>query len=225
MQKNNMMRLASVLLIAVLLSTCAVSGTFAKYTTTQLAESKARVAKWDIDFNAGDQQSKNFVFNLFDTVNDNYENAATQVPEKEGDVTQPTDVAENTPAIIAPGTSGSFTINLRNDSEVSAKYAISFEANNTSNIPLQFKTDKISSDWTPNINEINISAEDNQKLKTGTETTQVTVYWRWLYERKDDNGSTDSADSADTDLGTSRDSNGNTPTITVTATVTVTQVD
>ena len=33
MKKNTMMRIASVLLVAVLLSTCAISGTFAKYTS------------------------------------------------------------------------------------------------------------------------------------------------------------------------------------------------
>ncbi len=46
MKKNKMMRLASVLLVAVLLSTCAISGTFAKYTTTTGSQDEARVAYW-----------------------------------------------------------------------------------------------------------------------------------------------------------------------------------
>lgn len=48
MKKNIMMRVASVMLIAVLLSTCTISGTFAKYVTTESAEDEARVAKFGV---------------------------------------------------------------------------------------------------------------------------------------------------------------------------------
>ena len=48
MKKNKMMRLASILLIAVLMSTCVISGTFAKYTTKGNAGDTARVAKWGV---------------------------------------------------------------------------------------------------------------------------------------------------------------------------------
>lgn len=48
MKKNKMMRIASFLLVAVLMSTCAISGTFAKYVTADSATDDARVAKWGI---------------------------------------------------------------------------------------------------------------------------------------------------------------------------------
>ena len=48
MKKNVMMRVASALLVAVLMTTCAISGTFAKYTTTQTGSDSARVAKWGV---------------------------------------------------------------------------------------------------------------------------------------------------------------------------------
>ena len=48
MKKNKMMRIASVLLVAVLLSTCAISGTFAKYVTQVSGNDSARVARWGI---------------------------------------------------------------------------------------------------------------------------------------------------------------------------------
>ena len=48
MKKNKMMRIASVLLVAVLISTCAISGTFAKYVTKAEGSDTARVAKWGI---------------------------------------------------------------------------------------------------------------------------------------------------------------------------------
>lgn len=48
MKKNKVMRIASVLLIVTLLSTCAISGTFAKYVTTADGNDSARVAAWGI---------------------------------------------------------------------------------------------------------------------------------------------------------------------------------
>jgi hypothetical protein len=49
MKKNKMMRLASLLLVCVLLTTSVISGTFAKYTTSYTANDTARVAKWGFD--------------------------------------------------------------------------------------------------------------------------------------------------------------------------------
>lgn len=48
MKKNIMMRLSALLLVAVLLTTCVISGTFAKYTTSDSATDKATVAAWGI---------------------------------------------------------------------------------------------------------------------------------------------------------------------------------
>ena len=48
MKKNKMMRLASGLLVAVLLTTCAISGTFAKYVTSADSTDTARVAKFGV---------------------------------------------------------------------------------------------------------------------------------------------------------------------------------
>lgn len=50
--KNKMMRIASILMVAVLLTVCAVSGTFAKYVTTAEASDTARVAKWGVTIEA-----------------------------------------------------------------------------------------------------------------------------------------------------------------------------
>ena len=51
MKKNKMMRLASILLVLVLLTTSVISGTFAKYTTSDSSEDSARVAKWGFENN------------------------------------------------------------------------------------------------------------------------------------------------------------------------------
>jgi hypothetical protein len=52
MKKNRMMRVASVLLVAVLLTTSAISGTFAKYVTSAAVADSARVAKWGVTVTA-----------------------------------------------------------------------------------------------------------------------------------------------------------------------------
>ena len=48
MKKNTMMRIASVLLVVVLLTTSVISGTFAKYVTSGKAGDSARVAKFGV---------------------------------------------------------------------------------------------------------------------------------------------------------------------------------
>ena len=52
MKKNKLMRAASILLVATLISTCAISGTFAKYVTTGSATNTARVAKWGVELSS-----------------------------------------------------------------------------------------------------------------------------------------------------------------------------
>lgn len=49
MKTNKMLRISAILLVLTLLSTCVISGTFAKYTTEAKTKDKARVAKWGIE--------------------------------------------------------------------------------------------------------------------------------------------------------------------------------
>lgn len=194
MKKNRMMRLASVLLVLCMLTTCVISGTFAKYTTTASGSDTARVAKWDIKLEES-AMSETFTFDLFNTVKD------SNGTDNETDVK-----AGENETIIAPGTSGSFEINLKNDSEVNAKYSINYTVTNESNIPVEYKIGD--GEWTSNITTLNAA---DVAINMGS-SASVTVQWRWAYENN--------ADAADTILGT----NG-TATITVAAEVTVTQVD
>lgn len=201
MKKNKMMRIASVLLVAVLLSTCAISGTFAKYTTSQSEKASARVARWDIDFAANDT-TKNFKFDLFDTIKDNDGTSIeTDVKNNKGDGKK----------VIAPGTSGSFTISLKNLSEVTAQYAIEYTVT-ADGIPVQFSTDNKAT-WKSTIDAV--TASDSTKLEMNAAATNITIYWKWPFTAEDPN-----TDEKDTNLG-----KADAATITVVATVTVTQVD
>ncbi len=48
MKRNTILRVSAILLVLTLLSTCVISGTFAKYTTSANADDDARIAKWGV---------------------------------------------------------------------------------------------------------------------------------------------------------------------------------
>lgn len=91
MEKNRMMRLASALLILTLLTTCMISGTFAKYTTQATGKDTARVAKWGVTVNV-----------TSDLFADAYKDARVEYTDTTATVKAD---AENQ-NIVAPGTTG-----------------------------------------------------------------------------------------------------------------------
>ena len=101
MKKNTMMRLASFLLVAVLLTTCAISGTFAKYVTKTYQEDEARVAYWGFN-----QAAVDVDINLFDDV------YSTTVDSENGD------------NVVAPGTAKTATFAFAYDAKTSDKNAL-----------------------------------------------------------------------------------------------------
>lgn len=94
MKKNFMMRAASVLLVAVMLTTCAISGTFAKYITADDASDSARVAKFGVVVAAsGSLFSKNYL------------NANDNTPAADGaDAATITVKSSDDDKLVAPGT-------------------------------------------------------------------------------------------------------------------------
>ena len=111
MKKNMMLRTASVLLIAVLMSTCAISGTFAKYVTSENGSDNARVAKFGVVVEADS-------FGMFKTDYETDDEHATfsgaySVSSSDGD------------KLLAPGTEGSFAdIKITGTPEVAVDVAI-----------------------------------------------------------------------------------------------------
>ena len=200
MKKNRMMRLASVLLVCVLLTTSVISGTFAKYTSEGSVTDTARVAKWDIKLE-GATITKDVTIDLFATA---YKNPAGT------ETTVQSDTTEN---VIAPGTEGFFEIDLKNDSEVAAEYAISYTINNAAGVPIEFSLTGNDDDWTSTIADLNC---EKQPLAMDATASTVTVYWKWVF-----NPAVPRTDADDTYLGTL----DTLPTVSVTATITVDQVD
>lgn len=219
MKKNRMMRLASILLVCVLLSTSVISGTFAKYISTASASDTARVAKWEILYTNGENESvditgtnETIVFDLFNTV-------------KEADTfTSETDVKDgNTTTIIAPGTGGSFKMKVENKSEVTAKYNIVLTESNDNAIYIQYSLDK--NTWYDDFDAINGNTTEMKDVTLDMETgsKEITVYWRWCFEGTTNGAHKGQNDASDTLLGAMAQDTA--PTVTVSASITVEQVD
>lgn len=206
MKKNKMMRVASALLVAVLLTTCAISGTFAKYVSQANGFDTARVAKWEITLEgeklvaAGSADT--VAFELFDYTDSNVD----------------VDGAADNAQVIAPGTSGSFQFDLVNNSEVNAQYTISFTEQNDYNIPLQYSVDGTT--WKDSIAELAMAELTDQAIAMNGGTENRTIYWRWVFEGTTSGAHAGQTDANDTALGL-----GGTASVTIYATVVVEQVD
>ena len=179
MRKNKMMRLASALLVAVLLTTCAISGTFAKYTTSVTSDDNARVAKWGFEPSTMDLE------NLF---LGSYTNV----------------VSNNGEDVIAPGTEGytSFAFefdgtNGTNGPEVAYIFSVKVEATCDdailANPNVLWKLDNNDwGTWDKMIADITALSGDASGSKqyapntlpagfTDADETH-TIYWKWIFD-------------------------------------------
>lgn len=120
MKKNRMMRLASILLVCVLLTTSVISGTFAKYTTQDSASDVARVAKWGVELQVA---GKLYGETYKDTIVANDDATLT---------VQANDAASANDFVIAPGTSSDegFHISLTGTPEVASQAIVTITAQN-----------------------------------------------------------------------------------------------
>ena len=174
---NAIVKFTMLVLILTMLSLCLVSNTYAKYTSTFAGSDTAIVAKWDVS--AGDASTTIDLFNSSKIYDTNGVTDYTQVGTDDTDVTNGT-----ADGIIAPGTWGSFSYSVSNNSDVNATYTVDYTVT-AANVPLEWSVD--GSTWSTNLSNVSTTA-----LNMGA-TANVTVYWRWAF-----NGD----DSADTALGT-----------------------
>ena len=172
MKKIKTMRLASVLLIAVLLSTCVISGTFAKYASTVAATDSAVVAQFTVKSfdTTGTVADQTVDVDIFSTI---YDTKGTT--DYTTETTTEADVTE-AGKIIAPGTWGKYTYAIENDSQVTVAYAIAYTAQEK-DVPLEWSID--GTNWKDNIADLN----DNGTIAIGGADVSVTVYWRWAIDK------------------------------------------
>ena len=106
--KNKMMKIASCLMVAVLLTTSFVSGTYAKYISENRGSDGARVAKWGVKI----ATKTNGLFSH------SYVNTSKVNGAAEGSSVSVTSSGDSNDYVIAPGTSGNTTILLSGSPEV-----------------------------------------------------------------------------------------------------------
>ena len=125
MKKNKMMRTASGLMIATLLTTGVISGTFAKYTTSDSASDTARVAKWGVELAV----SGSLYGSAYGTDNKIAERDADNITVKSADAVAPSTTPDK---VLAPGTQsdGGLHIFLTGTPEVSTKVTATIETQN-----------------------------------------------------------------------------------------------
>ena len=222
MRKSKSMRLASGLLVVTMLSTCMISGTFAKYVTDKSASDSARVAKFGVTVEGtADTFKKTYAKD-----NNSFTLAANTVVSTE-------DVD-----VVAPGTGGSmaaFTITGTPEVAVNVEFKGTLElgdkwVDSTSHYycPLEitvenetFKgkdyasADAFETAVNEKIAEYNKNYEANTNLSTiGADAPDIS--WNWAFEGNDDVKDTYLGDQA---------AAGNAAGISLDVTVTVTQID
>lgn len=122
MKKNRAMRAASALLVAVLMTTCTISGTFAKYVTSAEAQDTARVAEWGVTVTAYGEEV--FV--------EDYVNAAGGNTAATGATGEVLTVESNTDGedVVAPGTTGTLgTVAISGTPEVMVDIDVTADLN------------------------------------------------------------------------------------------------
>ena len=220
MKKNKMMRIASVLLVAVILTTCAISGTFAKYVTETPASDSARVAKFGVT-----------VTGTANTFKETYAKDDTSVTLIGNSVVSTEDV-------VAPGTSGSmaaFTLTGTPEVAVRVEFAGTLELGDkwvdsasAYYCPIEVTVGDTTFKGTDYTSVDLFATAVNDKIATfskdyeaNTDLTTIgadapEISWAWAFEGNDDAKDTYLGDQAAAD---------NAATISLEVTATVTQID
>lgn len=222
MKNNRIMKAAGALLVLVLVTSCFVGSTFAKYTTAGTGTDSARVAKFGVKIEAnGSTFAKEY---------------ATDDQHVVGTITKSVVSTEN---VIAPGTKGSMvsmTISGTPEVAVQVNYTADVELNgswtdaqNKFYCPLQIKIGTTTIDGhtftskdafiqaiEAEISSFSASYEPGTNLTTTAVTPAVS--WEWPFSVSEEN------DVKDTYLG-DQAAEGNASSISVSVTTTVTQID
>jgi hypothetical protein len=209
-EKNkNTFRVAALLLVACLISSVMLSGTFAKYTSEYAGKDTALVARWDFTVSDGTTYlgaPNADPIQALDLFSYAY---ATHINQIDGDY------------IIAPGVEDEFTIVMNFLSDVDAKVTVNFAENENStakNLPIEYSV--VDDTWVT-IDDLpaafvtaldaservtNVSGNTFTFTRSGINDTTATtitqvVKWRWAFERGADDTTKAANNAVDTEFG------------------------
>lgn len=222
--KNKFMRAAVILMALVLMTSCFVGGTFAKYVTAGNADDSARVAKFGVVVSASDGA----FYETYDS-DSTYSGLTVEADTK----------------VVAPGTEGNFaTIELSGTPEVAVEVAYAAEVSLSDAwvneageyyCPIIVTVDgtdyvgtsydsaaEFAADIQDAITGYTAEYEPGTDLSALNGGSEVAISWEWPFE--DTTSSNGQNDIDDTYLG-DQAADGNAATISIVVDVTVTQID
>ncbi|MGN1044105.1 MAG: hypothetical protein ACI4PR_04870 [Acutalibacteraceae bacterium] len=222
-----MMRVASALFVSVLLSTCAISNTFAKYVSTGSSENSARVAKWGVTVTGtSDMFAKEYA------ANDSSFTLETNTVVSTDDNTD----------VVAPGTGGTMTnftiagtpevavrVNFEGKLELGDKW-VDENSNYYCPIEITVGTETFNGNSYASAEKFENAVEGeiatfSEDYAANTDLSDISanalsISWAWAFEDNDDVNK----DVKDTYLG-DQAATGKAATISLNVTATVTQID
>ena len=242
-KKNVLMRSAGLLLVLVLVTSCFVGSTFAKYTVNGTGKDTARVAKFGVTVTA----EGTMFAQEYDTDDENVKGTISK------SVVSTTNADGKKDKVVAPGTKGNMSsIALAGKPEVAVRveYKVNTfalagwqtgdDAATTEYCPLVFtvgdKTYKIGDNGIDTVDELEAAVKNaiegcsqNYEANTDLSTANVkvpSVGWEWAFQGADNGASTTAyqTDAKDTKLG-DRAAEGKAATVTLEIATTVTQID
>lgn len=207
MKKNRMMRLASILLVCVLLTTSVISGTFAKYASTATGSDEARVAYWGFGLDSEIAIDDLFVDVYADPLVTDY--TVDSVGADGDDVIAPgtanfktfkfaytNNTAENA---TAPEVGYNFTVSTEGsviapdiESNTNIQWAV-LPVNGTATLPAEDSSEW--GTWDKMIDEIKLLSGDtdgvmnyapNTAPAAFAQGTEYIVAWQWIFETAGD---------------------------------------
>ena len=234
MKKNVMMRVASIMLVLVLLTSSVISGTFAKYVSEGTGTDSARVAKWGVTI-----ESNGAMFGEhYNGYNDNnISNTYTGSVDSQGKIPAEGGLSK----VVAPGTKGNMVaVALKGTPEVAVKVTYSadvtlngWKIGDTEYCPLYIYVNGVAYNTGDSLAITDLEAAVEAAVAAysvsypaGTDLEKVgadalNISWEWPYETYK-NGNL--CDAQDTALGNAT-ADGYPSTIEISVTTTVTQID
>ena len=145
-------------LILFLLNFCIPS--YARYKSSTNGNKELGIAKWDVTINEK-KIDKNLTIDLFKTVDRQ-------------------NVKEDVNA-IAPGSTGEITLNIKNSSDVIAKYNINItESKNDSNIPILYSLEKEGE--YKELEDLEYVKQEELGIRENN-TKTIKIYWKWDFHK------------------------------------------
>ena len=180
---TNFTKVTIVMLIITMLALIALSGTYAKYTTTVSNEGSVVVAQWNFGGEINGSMDESATFNLADTM------------------TKSIDAENLSAGVVAPGTEGDFQVMMYSESEVATEYVLTITPHQDSG--------ELPENLVFNITDSNGNTTPLELIPAGTDAEAIPAYkldgvlsagdsieetltidWEWPYESGNDEADT-----------------------------------